>query len=175
MRFLSYFRTIFIEEVVKWRHGLSIAVCVSSSKTFRIGYLLLNGFCFIFWLRTFIVIHFPQMYSTIGFMWFFYLSRLLLLPFSSFLVLFNRLRFWYVRSICFQCFVLFYLVLSDVRSTDSVSLLSLVANLAVGVSGVLRYSKPFTVQEYIYWHVSGFHTRKFALMPVGETQTVNAG
>lgn len=46
------------------------------------------------------------------------------------------------------------------------------ANVAIRSGDVLRYSPPYPVDERIAWCVTRLDARRFAMMPVGQTQTV---
>lgn len=64
---------------------------------------------------------------------------------------------------------------ADLRSTESVYLISAVANVAVGVSGMLRYLTPYLVDEYISQYVPRFDVREFVMTSLGLALTVMVG
>lgn len=63
--------------------------------------------------------------------------------------------------------------LLDVRSTISMSLMSVVANVAVGACGLMRYPSPYPVDEYFLRYVSRLDACQLAMMPVSRTLNDN--
>lgn len=64
---------------------------------------------------------------------------------------------------------------SDGCSAKYVSVMSDVANFAVGAGGVARYPPPFPVDEYILQCFPQVDERRFEMLPVGQTMTLKIG
>lgn len=60
-----------------------------------------------------------------------------------------------------------------VCSTESLSLMSAVANVEVGADDVFWYSPPYSVEKSISRYVHRLDDHQFAVMPVGQTFTGN--
>lgn len=58
-------------------------------------------------------------------------------------------------------------IVPDVCSIDSVSLVTAVANVAVGASGVLQYTPSYTADAYTSLYIPRLDARRFEMMPVG--------
>lgn len=64
---------------------------------------------------------------------------------------------------------------TDVCLTESVSLLSAVASVTIGVGDMLRSPPLYSVNEYISQYVPPLDARWFSMLPVGATLTVKVG
>lgn len=71
--------------------------------------------------------------------------------------------------------VMLYTNVSDMCSTDFISLMSAVANVAVGAGGVMQYPHPCCVEEYFSRYITRLNAPRFAMMPVGQNLTVKFG
>lgn len=61
----------------------------------------------------------------------------------------------------------------DEFSTDSISFMNTVANVPVGAREVLRYPRPYSVDEYISQYIALLDARRFGILPVFQDLTAN--
>lgn len=60
-------------------------------------------------------------------------------------------------------------------STESMSLMSAAANVAIGAGGLLRHPPPYFFDDYIWQYVPRLDARWIAMMPIGRTRTMTVG
>lgn len=72
-------------------------------------------------------------------------------------------------------FVVLFVSVAAVCSTQSVSFMSAVANVAVGAGVVLRYLPPYSVDEKVSGYVPCLDVRRCVMNPISQTLTVSLG